>query len=51
MMALSDVRDYVLAVESNKDEASIIAKSAAQREFLDRPGLSTDWFTDMRGQN
>jgi hypothetical protein len=31
-MALSDARDYVLAVESNKDEALTVAKSAAQSE-------------------
>lgn len=32
MMALSDARDYVLAIESNKDEAIAVAKSAAQSE-------------------
>lgn len=30
VMALSDARDYVLAVEHNKQEAAEIAKSAAQ---------------------
>jgi hypothetical protein len=32
-MALSDTRNYVLAVENSKQEAAEIAKSAAQSQF------------------
>ena len=32
-MAMSDARDYVLAIESNKDEAAAIAKSSANSMF------------------
>lgn len=32
-MALSDTRDYVLAIESNKQVASEIAKSSAQSKL------------------
>lgn len=39
-MALSDARDYVLAVESNKLEATEIAKSTAQSKSTSSLALS-----------
>lgn len=42
-MALSDARDYVLAVESDKREAAEIAKSTAQSKSSYHAQLFLEW--------